>query len=481
VGSISWLPPLSRLFLAFSFFFVPSSFLRAQDPPRILLDQPLRAVEYQLRRLTNEELTKVERRDTDVRYRPVYFALLTRRGLPRPFYDEALAALTKLDKTTASPVLLEALAKIGTGETATADRLLLVLLAQPSDTLRKERGLFVQAVQPSSPSLVQRGAFGALLVGDGDPDQAWQVAEAQDSLLLELLRSVRHLPGAGNASPLGDRLFTRIAAIAGESRDATLRVEALLALPWTRPDAATFAILAREIMTGASEASRVAAARALLLVPEDAWPKGDVEGLAKSVVAWIGATTPDRRVEPAMLDVVQLGEKLSAALPLESRRALRRELRALGVQVIRIEALPEKLLFDVKLFVVEGGKPVQIVLVNPDAMPHNLVVGQPGSLKDVATLAGSMTQSADPDVKSFVPNTPLVLHATKLVQGGDTERLGFTAPATPGEYVYVCTFPGHWLRMYGVMLVVPDLEAWEAKPTVPIDPMTQLPFTSRRN
>jgi hypothetical protein len=34
--------------------------------------------------------------------------------------------------------------------------------------------------------------------------------------------------------------------------------------------------------------------------------------------------------------------------------------------------------------------------------------------------------------------------------------------------------------MYGVMLVVPDLEAWEASPTVPIDPMTQLPFTSRR-
>jgi DNA-binding transcriptional ArsR family regulator len=455
--------------------------LERQDPPRILLDQPLRAVEYQLRRLTNEELTKVERRDTDARYRPVYFALLTRRGLPRPFYDEALAALMKLDKTPASPVLLDALAKIGTGETVTADRLLSVLLTQPAETLRKERGLFVQAVQPSTPSLVLRAGFGALLVGDGDPDQAWQLAEAgRGSHLMELLRSVPHLPGAGSASPLGDRLFPRVAAIASESQDATMRVEALLALPWTRRDAATFAILAREVVSGASEESRVAAARALRLVPEDAWPKGDVEGLAKSIVAWVGATAPDRRVEPAMLDVVQLGEKLSGAMPLESGRAVRRELRALGVQVIRIEALPEKLLFDVRWFVVEAGKPVQIVLVNPDAMPHNLVVGQPGSLKDVATLAGSMTQSADPDAKSFVPNTPLVLHATKLVQGGDTERLGFTAPATPGEYVYVCTFPGHWLRMYGVMLVVPDLEAWEASPTVPIDPMTQLPFTSRR-
>ena len=56
--------------------------LSPQDPPpRILLDQPLRAVEYQLGRLTNDELARVERKDSDVRYRPVYFALLTRKGL----------------------------------------------------------------------------------------------------------------------------------------------------------------------------------------------------------------------------------------------------------------------------------------------------------------------------------------------------------------------------------------------------------------
>ncbi len=92
-----------------------------------------------------------------------------------------------------------------------------------------------------------------------------------------------------------------------------------------------------------------------------------------------------------------------------------------------------------------------------------------------------MPLPADPDVKPFVPDTPLVLHATRLLNGGETERLSFTAPAKPGEYVYVCTFPGHWVRMYGVMLVVDDLEAWEAKPTVPTDPMTNKPFTSQRN
>ena len=76
-----------------------------------------------------------------------------------------------------------------------------------------------------------------------------------------------------------------------------------------------------------------------------------------------------------------------------------------------------------------------------------------------------------------MPDSPLVLHATRLVKEGETERLGFTAPPKPGEYIFVCTFPGHWVRMYGVMLVVEKLDAWEAKPTVPIDPMTKQPFT----
>ena len=36
-----------------------------QEPPRILLDQSPRAVDYQLNRLTNDELVRVERKTTD--------------------------------------------------------------------------------------------------------------------------------------------------------------------------------------------------------------------------------------------------------------------------------------------------------------------------------------------------------------------------------------------------------------------------------
>ncbi len=32
--------------------------------------------------------------------------------------------------------------------------------------------------------------------------------------------------------------------------------------------------------------------------------------------------------------------------------------------------------------------------------------------------------------------------------------LRFTAPTEPGEYPFICTFPGHWRIMQGVMKVV---------------------------
>ena len=171
----------------------------ADQAPRILLDQPLRAVEYQLDRLTNDELVLVERKDSEVRYRPVYFALLTRKNLPAQFREEALAALTKLDKTSQTQVLLEALAKVPAEDTATADKLLGLLLGQPADTLRQQRDRFVQAIEASSGAAVLRGAYGALMAADGKPDQAWEMAIKRDGHLVELLRSVRSVRERGRA------------------------------------------------------------------------------------------------------------------------------------------------------------------------------------------------------------------------------------------------------------------------------------------
>jgi azurin len=435
-------------------------------------------VEYQLGRLSNAELTRVERNAGDPKYRLVYYAILTRKGLGREYFDEALAALTKMDKASQSRVLLEALPKVVKGDDETGEKLIRVLLAQPADTLRKEREAFATAIDAASSPLVLGAGYGALMIADGSPQAAWQAAQKREGHLIELLRVV---PSLGGTRELAGQLSEPISALLGKTEDAPTRAAALPALASARPDTATFRLLAREVLQGTEADTRQAAVRSLHLIPKDAWPGGEIEPLARAIVALVGKTAADARTEPSTIETIQLGEKLADALEGESRRAIRRDLRALGVHVVRVAAIPEQMAFDVKWFVVEAGKPLQIVLYNPDAMSHNLVVGKPGSLREVGTAGSAMTLPTDPNAKAYVPDTPLVLQATRLLNWAETARLNFVAPKEAGEYVYVCTFPGHWVRMYGVMLVVESLDAWEANRSVPTDPMTNRPFASQRD
>lgn len=487
----SRLPGISLIAVTVSLSAVASSAepRQAQPPasssgPRVLLNLAPRAVEYQLARLTNDELLLVERSDADAKYRPVYVAILTRRGVPQQFRDESVAALVKLDKSTPTTVLVEALGKVPADDAVTAERLVAMLLSQPAATLAKERDAFTRAIDatPPPPPTALRAAYAALMTIDGKPDAAWKTALSHDGHLVELLRAIPLLPGSGRAADVRPMLFAPVAAVIKESTDPETRAAALSALGWTRRDAAAFELLAREAAAG-DAAARRAAITSLQAIPESAWSVGAIEPLVRAIAARARELPANQRTEPATLDMLQFGDRLAAKIPGDAGRDLRRDLRSLGVRVVRVQTIPEKLSFDLKWFAVEAGKPVQIVLVNVDAMPHNLIVGTPGSLEEIGTKGGAMPMPTDPaaTAKPFVPDSPLVLYATGLVKEGDTERLGFAAPKEPGEYIFVCTFPGHWVRMYGVMLVVESLDAWEAKPTVPTDPMTKQPFTSQRN
>jgi azurin len=445
--------------------------------PHILLDQPLRAVEYQLDRLTNGQLVRLERKTDDVRYRPVYYALLTRSGLAENVRKEAVAALTKMDGSSETRVLLAALAKVRADDAQTADALLDMLLGQPVERLRRERETFSNAIAGQTSPAALRGAYGGMMLADGRPDAAWRAAVEHEGHLVELLRSVPHL---GGADPLRDTLFAPIAALIEEPRDPAIRVQALAAVGWTRRDAATFELLARAITQGSDPESRAAAVRSLQVIPERVWTRDRVEPLARAIVAMVKDAPPERRTDPATTAAIELGERLAAALPGETRVAISRELRSLGVRVVRLRTVPEQMLFDQKWFVVEAGRAIQIAIENPDAMPHNLVIARPGALQEVGKAGGVMPPPADPGVKPYVPDTPLVLFATKLIGGGESARLNFTAPQQPGEYVYLCTFPGHWVRMYGVMLVVQDLDAWSANPVPPADPVTKERYERRQ-
>ena len=40
-----------------------------------------------------------------------------------------------------------------------------------------------------------------------------------------------------------------------------------------------------------------------------------------------------------------------------------------------------------------------------------------------------------------------------MLKQDEKEILRFNAPKKPGEYPYMCTFPGHWTIMKGILTV----------------------------
>ena len=119
------------------------------------------------------------------------------------------------------------------------------------------------------------------------------------------------------------------------------------------------------------------------------------------------------------------------------------------VREIVIEPVGNELKFKQTEFTVAPGQTVRLIFKNTSTvMPHNVVVlntDSPAVVNRVGTAAIS-----DPD---YVPDDPAILAYTKVAQPGETVEVTFKAPNKPGRYRYICTFPGHYTLMQGVMVV----------------------------
>ena len=121
--------------------------------------------------------------------------------------------------------------------------------------------------------------------------------------------------------------------------------------------------------------------------------------------------------------------------------------------VLTIKVVEEQMKYDTKVITVKAGLPVVLTLENPDIMQHNLVVCKPGTVEKVGKAADALARDPKGLEKNYVPQLPDVLAATKLVNPGEAFTLEFVAPTKPGDYPFVCTFPGHWSIMQGIMRV----------------------------
>jgi azurin len=124
------------------------------------------------------------------------------------------------------------------------------------------------------------------------------------------------------------------------------------------------------------------------------------------------------------------------------------------VSSITMTPVGNQMEFEQTEFTVKAGTEITLTFDNiatSPAMEHNVLFltdNEAATINRVGQAAMSAASNA------YVPEDDAVLAATDLAKPGETVTLTFTAPNEPGEYAYICTFPGHYAMMQGVMRVV---------------------------
>jgi azurin len=116
----------------------------------------------------------------------------------------------------------------------------------------------------------------------------------------------------------------------------------------------------------------------------------------------------------------------------------------------------DQMQYNIKAFEVTEGQKVVLSFKHIGQLPaiamgHNVVI-----LKSGTAVPAFATKCAPAKDTGYIPQDEeskkqIVAH-TKMLGGGESEEITFTAPAA-GDYPFICSFPGHFAIMQGVMTV----------------------------
>ncbi|HYF37167.1 MAG TPA: plastocyanin/azurin family copper-binding protein, partial [Prosthecobacter sp.] len=307
------------------------------------------------------------------------------------------------------------------------------------------------AAQPS----VRRNLFAATVIADGSPDALWQ--SSSDTTRGELIEAIALIPP--NEAPLRAKFQPHLAALLSDGKLTGGRLRAVLAaLPLTGADnaSANFATVLKHLIEGKE---RTAAARALLKFPRASWDSAQAKPATDAILAYAKTVPAGDRSKLEYVEVIAAAKELAALLPENQSKTTLKDLRAVSVDVFIVHTVHEQLRYDTTKLTVQAGKPFEVVFENDDVMPHNFVIVPPGKHMEIGNAAMTMTpDKLDKQGRAFIPaaHERSIIAATKLLEPGQRETLKVKAPNKPGDYEFVCTFPGHALIMWGTLSVTKD-------------------------
>lgn len=258
----------------------------------------------------------------------------------------------------------------------------------------------------------------------------------QSSIAAPDTKAEFELPGGGSTGLIRRAAMNALVAVRGE-------------------EAKAFQAVARFVR---SDSDRVAAIRALQRIPRAAWPAEMAEPLISVVLEKLRNTPVADRTSPATLDTLEFADTLSGLLAPDRAREVRAELSDIGVRVVRIGTVFERMSYDKDVIAVRAGKPVEFIFENSDLMPHNFVITVPGALEEVGQQAEASATDPAAAARHYVPQSSKILLSSTLLQPRESQKLSWVAPKQAGVYPFVCTYPGHWRRMFGALYVVDNLD-----------------------
>jgi azurin len=122
-------------------------------------------------------------------------------------------------------------------------------------------------------------------------------------------------------------------------------------------------------------------------------------------------------------------------------------------QEVTIKPVGNKVLFDIEEITAKAGSRLKVVFDNIATNPgmrHNFVLLKVGP-DDEATIGQVGVGAVQAgEAKDFIPDHDAILAYTKMSGAGERVEVEFTVPP-PGDYVYLCTYFGHYGMMRGVL------------------------------
>jgi len=113
----------------------------------------------------------------------------------------------------------------------------------------------------------------------------------------------------------------------------------------------------------------------------------------------------------------------------------------------------KNLMFDQTEIRLPAGQPVKLTFQNPDSVPHNWALLKSGTLQKVGEQCNRLISDPQAAAQHYIPSSSDILAYTNVVEPYAEHTIYFQVPSEPGRYPYLCTFPGHWMVMNGVLVV----------------------------